>query len=86
MQERHEYVVLGRIIGTAAGWDQVGDWSINFYEFEPAPGVPLPVAEALFFDSETGLFEAYDDAGNVVFHQDAIVTLLAVPKKEPSNG
>lgn len=27
--------VLGKVIGTASGWDQADTWAIYFYEFKP---------------------------------------------------
>lgn len=74
-EDRTEITILGRVIGTASGWDfWDGSRSGNgmlFYEFEPKPDfhtpapLPPPRTYALGFDPETGVVEVYPaDAEN----------------------
>ncbi len=58
--ERSEWVVLGRVIGTATGWDQAETFfSIYVYELEPAPGLNIPRGNVAI-DFEAGWIEAGD--------------------------
>ncbi len=77
--ERVPFTVLGRAIGTASGWDQTTEQGIVLYDFQPAKGIPLEAGD-LSFDSETGMFERYDDAGEVVWSQDAVQCLRDIPR------
>jgi hypothetical protein len=75
MSERQEWIILGRVIGTATGWDQGDTFVIQIYDFEPAPGVNLPADECISFDFEKGLAQTYDDAGQTKESFDIISAL-----------
>lgn len=80
--DRMDWTVLGRVIGTGTGWDQQDTNVIIIYDFIPAEGIPLPSGD-LSFDSELGYFQTYDDEGNEVAVVDAIDTLANVKRKDP---
>lgn len=58
--QRDEWVVLGRVIGAAIGWDQGGAFALNLYDFEPAAEVPLPKGTP-FICFESGKVEYWSD-------------------------
>lgn len=72
--ERVTFKVLGRNIGTATGWDEIGNQDIMLYDFIPNSRFNLPRGDlgVLF---EAGLFETYDDDGTVTSTQDMIEVL-----------
>lgn len=82
MSARLEYTILGRLVGTASGWDQFSDWGMSLYDFDPVPGVAIPSCSSLYFDSETGLMEAYDDDDRSIWKADAVSVLKVVPRKD----
>lgn len=73
-RDRVEWTVLGRVIGTATGWDTLDGSDIILYEFVPTPEIDLPSGDlgVLF---EKGLFQTYDDEGKETFIRDMIATL-----------
>lgn len=64
MGERKPTLVLGYFVGTSTGWDQADDWSIILYDFEPYKGFDMPAGD-LGVDYQEGVFENYDEEGNV---------------------
>ena len=66
MAEREEYTILGRLLGTATGWDQADDWAITLYDFEPAEGVMLPKCRTLFIAYDTGSLIPQDIDGDPI--------------------
>jgi hypothetical protein len=64
-QERFEWVVLGRVIGTATGWDQADTFVMQIYDFEPDKEINLPKADCLTIDFEKGVAQIYDDDGQL---------------------
>jgi hypothetical protein len=77
--ERVPFIVLGRNIGTAAGWDQVGDWMMCLYHFVAVDCLSIPLGD-LTVDFDGGNFEIVDDYGNVTFSADIIETLSKMPR------
>lgn len=70
-----EMQVLGKIMGTASGWDQVTDWGIHFYDAQLndlgkkfVPDWPAGKSCDLFIDFDKGVVEAYviDYTGTVI--------------------
>lgn len=61
---RLRVVILGRFFGTAEGWDQPIDTTLQFYDFIPAENVPLRAADVFAVLYDAGIMEYYDDAGN----------------------
>ena len=80
MSKQIEWTVLGRIIGTATGWDQADTFVMNLYGFVPAPDVPLDSSECVFIDFEHGKIEAYDDFGQAIWSKDLIEALSGAKK------
>lgn len=73
---RMEVEILGHNLGTADGWDDMGDYSIIFYDFKPNSGFVGIISEGdLFVDFNKGVWEVSTDEG--VFNADSsIVTLV----------
>lgn len=61
--ERMEVKILGRVIGIASGWDQADTHAVQFYDFEPAPGVALVSSTCQIVDFESGSVYSVDDEG-----------------------
>lgn len=74
MSERLDWELMGRLIGTATGWDQHDTWIMMLYDFEPLEGLALPSGDVTF-DFERGTATTYNDDGvatDVVDFLDAI--------------
>lgn len=80
MTDKIEWNVLGRIIGTASGWDQADTFVINLYDFEPAKEVPLDPSECIFIDFESGKVEAYGESGEPIWTKDLMESLSGAKK------
>lgn len=78
--KRVDWTVLGRVIGTATGWDQADTFVMMLYEFEPADDVDL-LAGDINIDFEKGVVEAFDDEGNVTSTKDIVLALFNVMKE-----
>jgi hypothetical protein len=76
--KRLDWVVLGRKIGTATGWDQADTFVMQIYDFEPADGVGLPASECLSFDFENGVAETYDEKGKTTESRDLVTSLFGI--------
>jgi hypothetical protein len=74
MSKRIECTLLGRMIGTATGWDDSGEMDFVLYDFIPDPRVNIPPGD-LSVEITKGLFSHYNDDGEVVWDQDIITTL-----------
>lgn len=73
-EKRYQAVVLGRVIGTASGWDGLDFNAILFFDFHPAPGIAIPPGMiSVMYDS--GKVEIADDDGNITFSADLIDVL-----------
>lgn len=70
-----DWIVCGRAIGKASGWDQSDTFELMLYDFEPALGVDIPASECLTFRFENGTIEKYADNGEIVWSADLIDTL-----------
>lgn len=71
-----DVMLLGVKIGTASGWDEAGDFSLQFYDFSPLIK-GLAFVDCLTVDPwHSGLFEGYDPDGNKIFS----VSILEVMK------
>ena len=58
--------VLGFDIGTYTGWDEVGDFSLQFYDYTSDGKTNIPSCLWLVIDYQTGLWQALElnDDGN----------------------
>ena len=84
ISERFDVIVLGRVIGTASGWDTDGADNYQYFEFDPANGVNIPVSEVLSISYDSGTFETWKSStyeGGVTWGADIIDTLKDFPKK-----
>lgn len=54
---RQPYHILGRLAGTATGWDQQDTFAMTLYDFEPAKGCTIPATNNLLIDFEEGTYE-----------------------------
>lgn len=71
-EERIKWKFLGRVIGTATGWDQTSDESFCLYDFEPAADFTFPASKCLDIDYTNGKFVSYDDDGVVLRSADIL--------------
>lgn len=74
-EQQIEWTVLGRVIGTATGWDQADSFVISVYDFQPVAGVNLPKTDCLTVDFEKGTAETYDEKGEVTSSTDLVTAL-----------
>lgn len=75
--QRIEVKVLGLVIGTASGWDELDTCVLYFYDFEPNNGINLP-SKDLVVDFEDGLFMTYDDDGTETHSSSVLETLTGI--------
>lgn len=73
MTDRTDWTFLGRVIGSASGWDGEMN-SFVLYDFQPQPNINLPPCD-LTIEIETGLFKSYNDDGTESWAKDIIDTL-----------
>jgi hypothetical protein len=81
-KNRQEWIVCGRLIGTATSWDDGGGIDIVLHDFEPAEKVSLPPAKSIIILFEEGLIEAYEENGQVIQSFDLIDTLADAERRE----
>lgn len=81
-EKRVDWTVLGRVIGTATGWDQCDTFVMMLYDFEPANDVDLPAGD-INIDFENGVVETFNEEGKVVLSKDIVLALFDV-MKEPA--
>ena len=74
--ERGVCRVMGKTLGTYDGWDG-DDLTIVFYDFRPTEGVPLASGD-LTLSYEKGIFEYYNDDGEVTSTVDALSVLTSI--------
>lgn len=68
---RLEWVICGRFIGYASGWDQLDTLTMQLYDFEPVEGCLIaPGDVCIYFDN--GMVEVVDDSGDVTFSMDLL--------------
>lgn len=73
MSDSHlRVVILGRFFGTAEGWDQPIDNTLQFFDFVPAENVPLRSADTFAVLYDAGVIEYYDEEGGVVEQHDLV--------------
>ena len=70
-QERTTWIVCGRVIGTATGWDQSDTFVMTLYDFEPVGDCKIPKGEILF-RFENGTAEQIGEDGEISFSIDLI--------------
>ena len=77
MSDRMNCHILGRILGTASGWDTLDTNAIIFYDFIPAPELiaVLPTHDCLEVNFETGQLSIYSEDGNPIASWDMISAL-----------
>ena len=68
--ERLEVIVLGRLLGTASGWDRADDEFPYFYDFSPAEGVPIEAAYLLNVDYNKGIISTENREGKELWRED----------------
>lgn len=71
-EEPWDWVICGRLIGKATGWDQADTFVITIYGLQPAPSYKGPVADCINVSFERGMIETYDEGGNVKESADLI--------------
>lgn len=78
------WVILGREVGTATGWDQADTFVMQLYNFKPDVGWRGPLAnDCVSFDFENGLVQTYDDNGQPTETADIVVAVADCPRRDP---
>lgn len=86
MTDRIEVEVLGIELGTAEGWDDHGDFMLQFYDFIPHEGVPIQPGDICFAFNK-GVAEYYHpETGAVVGSLNLIDLMLAVRESLSRKG
>lgn len=68
-EDRMKVKVIGIVLGTASGWDEVSDFLLTFYDFETdLPGIP---DGHLTVGLESGIFQVTDEDGEVLLEDTA---------------
>lgn len=73
--ERMPVEVMGLTLGTADGWDDHGDFMLQYYDFQPDITIFGLEPGDLVFSFTKGVIERYDDAGEVAMRVDMLDTL-----------
>lgn len=74
------WVVCGREIGSASGWDQWDTFVIQLYNLVPHGAYAGPVSDCVSIDFERGLIETRDDEGVVTGSADLLDAISACPR------
>lgn len=82
--ERYPVTLLGRLVGSATGWDQIDTFQVSLYDFIPAEGINLPKTEFLTIDYESGKASTFNEAGERVFEADLISVLQDTVRTIPA--
>ena len=69
---RTEQIILGRVIGTATGWDQFDTFGLQLNDFEPAEGVEIPAGDCLAIHFEIGAFDVFNNDGEIIASGDLL--------------
>lgn len=77
-REVTEWVILGRKIGTASGFDGDID-NFMLHDFQPVPELAIP-AGCVGFDFNEGIIQTWDNDGIVTWSVDMIEALKHLPK------
>lgn len=82
MIKHMEFTFLGRVLGTFTGWDgDLGD-SWHIYNFKPIPALKntlgFTTVDCFGINETKGLFELYDNEGNVTQSWDIIKILSTI--------
>jgi len=77
-EDRVEFTVLGRLLGTGTGWDDIGTNRMLLYDFESAKEYALPNGN-LIIDFEDGSFEYYDEDGDILASFDILDIMKVIP-------
>lgn len=78
--KRQDWVVCGRAIGSATGWDQSDTFGLMLYNFKPAPGYSGPTGETVVFHFERGTIESFKGDGTVKESVDLIDAIKDAPR------
>ena len=75
---RDDYTILGRVIGSASGWDMNDVSTIILHDFQPREGLALPAGDVTV-SLESGLASSWDDSGNIIAEVDIVAALSGTP-------
>jgi hypothetical protein len=73
-KEMQDWIICGRKIGRASGWDQSDTFTMMLYDFEPAPRYTGPQGDVCF-RFENGTIESYNEDGTVKVSADLLKAL-----------
>jgi hypothetical protein len=74
-----DWLVCGRIIGQASGWDQSDTFAMTVYDLEPGPSYRGPKGDILI-TFETGTIESLDKKGYVKESMDILEAIKDCPR------
>jgi hypothetical protein len=80
--ERSRWVLLGRDIGSASGWDQHDTFVFGLYDFTPAEGLGLPSGDVTI-DVIAGTIGIHNDNGSLIESADLITALKDAKQVSP---
>lgn len=84
MDDRRNFMFLGRVVGTAIGWD-MADEGLLLHGFVPAAGMNLPAGE-VEFNYAVGTAAMIDDSGMPHGHVDLVTALKDTPPPSDIEG
>lgn len=80
-ENRMEVKVLGRVLGTADGWDgDLGEYMV-FYDFKPLPGIDLEEGD-MQIDFDKDLIGVIDEKADFIGGGKPLVEFLSTIKRE----
>jgi len=74
-----DWIICGRNIGTATGWDQADTWIMQIYNLVPHPNYKGPVSECISIDFESGFLETYNESGDLIERCDLLSSIADCP-------
>lgn len=77
-----QVIILGRLLGTASGWDGADDPAVAYYDFEPEAGVRLQAGSFVEFSLDTGNVVYYNEDGDKTVTVDLVSLCQDIPKME----
>lgn len=80
--ELQDWVICGRLIGQASGWDQADTWVLQLYDFVPHTDYRGPASDCVCFNFENGTIETFDDSGETLARSDLMDALANLPRMQ----
>lgn len=78
--ERIDIKLLGRTIGTAAGWDGDPGELTWYYDFQPKNGIDLLKGDLAFHETDRLIGDLNPESGEFVDSRDVVQFMSAIPR------